>query len=191
MPILVLIKQLIMRKLILLGLLLLSFIVVAQDIDKFEIKKGEGFNDYIIYEIPEISALELKTKTVEFVESKKQTENDEIIKQDKNSITFNYFVSGGVCNNYGKGSTCFDVEVLVEILFKDGKYKYDLIDVYGSQNGIKKTYTTGEMDNFFKSNGKLRNYGEGFIGGLENSVNDYASELNNYLKGKTKIKSEW
>lgn len=178
-----------MKKLTLI-LLLISCTAFAQE--KFTISKGEGFTDYIVYEVPSLSAEELKSKTLEFIESKRQTENDAIIKQSENSVTFNHFVPGGISYEMGYGmNMSYDVEVLVEVSFKDGRYKYVLINAYWSKNAEKKAFTSAEMDNMFRSNGKLKKHGEGFIHGLENSVNGFAIELYNHLNGKTTTKSDW
>ncbi len=152
-----------MKKHFTLGLLMITIFSFGQEA-VFKLTK-DGFTDYVVIPFEGKSQSELYKKTLEWVSMTYKNPKEVILAQIENDyIRIEGFSENlfGANLGMGTGKTWLSMKYQVEIFFKDGKYKFDVID-------MEQKYTTGWMkseinckgeplDNIYKNNGDPKTY---------------------------------
>ncbi len=179
-----------MKKIILSIIILIGITnnAIGQEI-KFEFVK-EGFTDFIVTKCDNKNQSELYKKTIEWI--KLTYKNPEEVIQTKienNLIRIEGSSDNLVCFNIFSNKSCNPARYLVEISFKNNKYKFDVINLeylhstgwfnlgldktnlFYNKKGIRKVYKYfPEIADYFNSlNNELKNH----ILGLKNKKDDW------------------
>ena len=85
--------------------------------------------------------------------------------------------------------TYFDLSYLIEISFKEGKYKFEYTITQLSDNGKKLFYS---YPSFFKKDGSTRKMYKVSVATINNEMNNLSKSFYDYVTGKTENKdSDW
>lgn len=185
-----------MKKIVL--ALLIGFCGFAQETE-FKFSK-EGFTDYVVTEVPGKTQSELYKKAIDWVSVtyknpkeviKAQIENDYIRIQGASSTLVIFNVLGS--------KTYYDSRYQIEISFKDGKYKFDVIEIefytspskYGA--GGWGTLTLTPADYMYNKKGEIKGNYKYFPETLTTYFNSLNKELEAFLKSDAipSKKSDW
>lgn len=172
-----------MKKLILGFLTLVSFYSNAQETE-FVFTSDKGMTDYVISDCLGKTKSDLYAKTNEWVIKTFKNPKEVVIGQTENEfIRIEGFSS--------KFNGVHDATYIVEISFKDGKYKFDPISFilnYGSTRfNLFETFPT-----YFKSDGTVKDRVKVTIDGSKGLMNDLNENLKNYINGIAETKNnDW
>jgi hypothetical protein len=152
----------------LLVLLFVNVICYSQtSIEKFEYTEL-GLNDYVVSEFNSVSKDEIYKKTINWVKETYKNP-DEVLKMkiENEKIRIN-----GIANKLlnVKGYT-YNLEYVIDISFKDNKYKFELISLTYEQVDYKK------IPNFKTDKKMIKYYGK-----IPYDIEDYFNKLNLSLK---------
>jgi hypothetical protein len=129
-----------MKKL-LFSLLLISAFANAQETE-FKFTK-DGFTDYVIGTVPNKTASELYKKTIDWVNITYKNPREVIKAQIENDyIRIEGFKSSMLCKKILLSNICENGRYQIEISFKDGKYKFDVISFKNFPEEIESTFNT-------------------------------------------------
>lgn len=161
----------------LLVLLFVNVICYSQtSIEKFEYTEI-GLNDYVVSEFNSVSKEEIYKKTINWVKETYKNP-DEVMKMkiENEKIRIN-----GIANKIlnVKGYT-YNLEYVIEISFKDDKYKFELITLTHEQGLDYK-----KIPNFKTEKKMIKYYGK-----TPFDIEDYFNKLNLSLKDYVNGKSE-
>lgn len=163
--------------------MIFSFCLFSYSQDtKFTIT-NEGITDYLVTNSDSKTQKEIYTKTMQWVAlTFKNTDaviqsniENELVRIEGYSKKFN-----GVS----------DAEYLIEISFKEGKYKFDPLG-FTIINGINKFDLFATYKTFFKKDGSVKNRVKVSIEGAENLLNGLNIDLKNNVMGDKKDKNDW
>lgn len=150
-----------MRRIILGLLVCFNLAIYGQETD-FKLTK-DGFTDFVVTPVENKTQAEMYKKAIDWISVtfkdpreviKSQIENDYIrIEGSSNSL---------ICVNILGMKNCYLSKYQIEISFKDGKYKFDVIEMslfapasqYSSGGWYPENFV--KMDLYFKDNGELR-----------------------------------
>lgn len=187
-------------KIILLGLLTaVSFYSNAQE-TQFKFVK-EGFTDYVVGNAEGKTTQELYKKTIDWINVTYKNPKEVIKAQIENDyIRIEGSKSSMLCMKTLGLLSCNDVRYQIEISFKDGKYKFDLIKLEQYLAPSKYTVTSGwsevglvNTSYCYKDNGDLRSLFKLYPTAIETEFNSLNTSLNDFLKSDTipSKKSDW
>lgn len=187
-------------------LLLLLFIggsIITHSQDTFKLDKT-GFTDFVVVNLDSLKKQELFDKTINWI---KETYNtpDKVIKAkiDNDKIIFQGVQSPGIKSKVLFTTVFYDLRYRIEISFKDGKYKFDPVqlELYSepskySNGGWADYNLNGLHQSLYKKNGKLRKVFKSFPEGIENCFNRLLLSHQLYLKKQvvkkvTNKKDDW
>lgn len=185
-----------MRKIFYIGLLI-SGICIGQETE-FKFTK-DGFTDYVVVECKDKMANEIYKKTLDWV-SKTYNNPKEVIKAQ---IEYDYIRIEGVSDNLScinvLGKICHDTKYQIEIHFKDGKYKFDIVEIqayyapsqYSAGGWFTEDFT--KMDVYFNKKGEIRGRYKFYPETLPVYFNDLNKSLKEYILSDeiTSKKSDW
>lgn len=185
-----------MKKIVL--ALLIGFCGFAQETE-FKFSK-EGFTDYVVTEVSGKTQSELYKKAIDWVAVtyknpkeviKAQIENDYIRIQGATSTMVVFSIMGS--------KSYYDARYQVEISFKDGKYKFDLIEIeyytpaskYGA--GGWSYLVLSPLDYMYNKKGELKGNFKLIPDNVINHFNALNKDLESFLKSDTipSKKSDW
>lgn len=179
-----------MRKVILGALLLLSTLSFSQETE-FKFSK-EGFTDYVVTKVDSTKTQsELYKKSLEWVQVTYNNPKEVIKAQIENDyIRIEGVSKNAICMKALGMNTCSSARYQIEITFKDGKYKFDVISV--EQYVSPSKYSSGgwytiPIDNTkyaYKDNGEIRNTYKQYPENLENLFNSLNLSLKDFLLSK-------
>lgn len=174
-----------MKKLIL--FILITTLSYAQE-TKFTFKK-EGFTDYVVTQVSGTQS-EIYSKTVNWIKETYKNP-DEVIKMsiENEKVRFQGLKSKFNCYKAMASSVCSDAIYTIEVSFKDGKYKFDVIELVITANGNSFTPDLNDLSIYYKKNGELAKSSESVPASYENLFNDLNESLKQYVT-ETK-KSDW
>jgi hypothetical protein len=175
-----------MKKIIL--LLLITVFANAQDIPKLKLKP-EGVEP-LVFTTEGIKASELYMRSLNWIQE--TYKNPDFVlkaKIENEKIRFEGLAKDAWWYKLMGMKMIYDMKYVVEISFKDGKYKIDYYvgDFYlSSGKGVAIDY-----QDFFKKTGEPRSvYGEA-IPTLEDTINNLSLSFYNYVTGVTKKQNDW
>ncbi len=178
-----------MRKIIYF-IVLLSTISFAQGTEfKFTIN---GFTDYVVTPIQGKSAEELYKKTLEWILITYKNPKKVIVKQaDNDFITIESFSNKLLLFNTN-GKNYYDAKYQIEISFKDGKYKFDVISVNLLNSKNKSDMDLKDLSEYYKKDGSLKTSYKYFPDNFAQFYNDLNNNLKDYLLDLTiDKKNDW
>lgn len=165
---------------------------------EFSINKDEGLTDYIIINCEGKTKEELYKKTIEWI-NKNYNKPSEVIKAQ---VENDYIRFQGVSKNeycfHNMLTVCSDIKYEIEVSFKDGKYKFDVLELSNSYQGSYGITKWSELNfanswTHFKKDGEVRKmYSEtlprisGYFNNLNKSLYDYI-----YNKNETAKSNDW
>lgn len=196
-----------MRKLLLITLLGLSLSIRGQETG-FSFDNAKGMTDFIVIPIEGKSARELYKKSLDWIKVTYSEPSKAILSTIENEYIRFSALGDYICydESYPKivNWDCFKVKYEIEISFKDGKYKFDILSL--QQFETPSQYITGGWKNvpvfttgiteeelskiLFKKDGTLKKQ---YIG-ISKSA-DYFNSLNGsllkYITSSNKSQNDW
>lgn len=158
----------------------------------------EGLTDYVVVETSAIGQAEMYLKAKNWV---KDTFFDpaEVLKADflDDKIRIEGVTPDAFCGKIMGMTSCSDAKYQIEISFKDGKYKFDPIELSFPSTSTQYGYMANVIplkdgSNYYKKSGKVRNkYSENIIASFELVFNSLNTSLKNYLSSEPKAKEDW
>jgi hypothetical protein len=178
-----------MKKLLFI-LLLKSAFANAQEAE-FKFTK-DGFTDYVIGTIPNKTASELYNKTIDWINITYKNPKEVIKAQIENDyIRIEGISSNMLCKKILLSNICENGRYQIEISFKDGKYKFDVILLESYVNASQ--YNSGgwhpvgltNTSYAYKESGELRNTFKSYPEEIESTFNSLNNELKKTLESDT------
>ncbi|WP_456437359.1 DUF4468 domain-containing protein [Psychroserpens sp.] len=161
--------------------------------DKFQYNQM-GLTDYVVKRIDSLSQEQLFKKSINWIKENYKNP-DKVIKAliDTKKIRFEGFKENVICLTSLGLTTCYGANYSIVISFKDGRYKFDPIQLTyripasKHNSGITKDVYFDNGMSFYKDNGLIRNMFSSVPESLEILFNDLNLSLHEYLsKGKAK-----
>ena len=178
-----------MRKLILLLTLFTITLNFAQDNKFFQLDKN-GISDFVVTEVPGKTKEELYNQTLNWI-NKTYKNPDKVIlgKVENDYIRIEgYSDNIYVLNTLGSENRT-DSKYQIEISFKDGKYKFDVIELKYTASGFG--WLDIPFSNFYKKDGEKKAMFK-FSDKIPQYFNDLNKSLLNYIEGKSEqLKNDW
>lgn len=178
-----------MRKLILLLTLFTITLNFAQDNKFFQLDKN-GISDFVVTEVPGKTKEELYNQTLNWI-NKTYKNPDKVIlgKVENDYIRIEgYSDNIYVLNTLGSENRT-DSKYQIEISFKDGKYKFDVIELKYIASGYG--WLDIPFSNFYKKDGEKKAMFK-FSDKIPQYFNDLNKSLLNYIEGKSEqLKNDW
>lgn len=160
--------------------------------NKFSVSKDAGLTKSIVVEIPEKSASDIYAKSLEWI-MKNYKNPDEVIlaKIESDYIRFEGFAPGLFCFSALGSKNCNDVKYQMELAFKDGKYRLEIVSLAdfmkASQFNSAGWRSVGDLSTFaspcFKSSGEVKPMCKDYVVDVPNYFNRLSDGLTAYLKG--------
>jgi hypothetical protein len=169
-----------MKKFYLLTFIFYLNLVCAQETE-FTFTK-DGFTDYVVIQCTDKTKEEIYKKTINWINFTYKNPNKVILAKIENDyIRIQGFASDILCFNT-LGKNCYNADYQIEVSFKDGKYKFDLIEVnlLGTQSDPKIELV--DMNVYFKKDGKIKSNYKYFIEPFLKYFNGLNSSLENFIK---------
>ena len=171
-----------MKKTLLMLLISVSFYSNAQG-SEFTFNSKNGMTDYLVSECKGKTQSELYITTNEWIVKSFKNSNEVIQGQTEKE----FIRIEGFTKNF---NGAHDATYVVEISFKDGKYKFDpksFIMTYGTNVfNLFETYPS-----YFKSDGSTKDRVKVTIDGATNLMNDLNKELKSFISDNEVIKDTW
>jgi hypothetical protein len=180
-----------MKKLLLSLVLLLFTILSFGQETEFKFTK-EGFTDYVITKVDSSKTQsELYKRALDWVQVTYKNPKEVLLAQIENDyIRFEGVEKYKLCTKSLGATTCFDIRYQIEVSFKNGKYKFDVIKV---EQYIKTSqYSAGgwydfpinNTSSYYKDNGEIRQMWKLYPESLENVFNSLNLSLKNFMLNK-------
>lgn len=167
-----------MKKTILFLAIIISVFGFSQNISptKYEITK-DGFTDYIVSEVPGKTKEEIYTKTLEWINKNYQNPEKVIMGKVENDYIR---IEGIESNLFCIPADCQDGKYQIEISFKDGKYKFDVISLHQKISDWIVVDFNQNKSFYFDSNGLKKKFDKyqsipAYFNTLNKSLSDYIS----------------
>jgi hypothetical protein len=158
-----------------------------------------GLSDYVVTNTEGESQKQLYQKTIDWV-LKTYSDPSEVIKSqiENEYIRIEGSTSELICYS-ALGKRCGETKYQIEISFKDGKYKFDVLHIleYNTQtryNSVLWTeFNITDASDYYKNSGKIKSvykYIETMVPDYFNSIN---ADLKTFIKNdlETNIKNDW
>ncbi|MDD2986180.1 DUF4468 domain-containing protein [Flavobacterium sp.] len=162
---------------------------------KFEFTK-DGFTDFLVTEIPDLKATEIYTKTLNWIKEN-YNNPDEVIKMTivNEKIRINGYSKSYTCANSMGVKVCSDANYIIEISFKDNKYKIDPIELSSlnpDNPTVKSNFDFNNTEIYFDKKGELKKFTKDFPKDVEFLFNGINESLKNYILGLNKdVENDW
>lgn len=164
-------------------ILIFSFQIFGQGEhpEKFEYSEN-GINDFIVANVDGKSTNDIYNKTINWIkETYKNPDNVLKMKIENEQVRINGIASGLLSVK----NMDFTLDYVIEISFKEGRYKFDLISLTTTESGTDYK----KIPNFKTDKKLVKNFGES-PQRIENYFNGLNESLTNYILGKKK-KDDW
>lgn len=155
-------KLIIMKKVMLSFLILVSFYSNSQEVE-FTFTSEKGLTDFIVTPVEGKAAADIYKKIIDWIKVTYKDPSKVILSTIENEyIRFEGASSTIYCIN-AMGKTCYNTKYQIEISIKDGKYKFDIVDVQSYIDSWIKNPVFNDVlskDNssyYFKKDGTLKN----------------------------------
>jgi hypothetical protein len=153
----------------------------------------DGFSDYVVTDCKDKSAAELYKKTIDWISVTFNNPKEVLKAQIENDyLRFKSVEENLFCLNQ---AMCSDMKYQIEVSFKDGKYKFDIIALDQDMPEIGWIHFTGLEDGkfYFNENGEVKPKFKQiaieipkYFNSLNSSLKDYIINVNYY-----KNKNDW
>jgi hypothetical protein len=180
-----------MKNLLAFTLLFITSFLFAQS-TTFEFSK-EGFTDFVVTDTPNLTANEIYLKTINWIKENYKNP-DEVIKMtiENEKLRFEGVRENALCVK-AMGNVCSSARYVIEVSFKDGRYKFDPISVsFFNQMGNGYNVPMNETGKVYYKNGKILKGSEEVPEMFESLFNGLNESLKNYVLGvNKKIDEDW
>lgn len=184
-----------MKKIITIFTLLYSFLSFGQE-KEFTFTKS-GLSDFVVTESEGKTQIELYKKCTDWVSLTYKNPKEVIKAKIENEyIRIEGFSNDIVCYNY-MGKRCSDTKYEIEISFKDGRYKFDVLSISELNNMSKSiSWTNFEINNpvaIYDKKGEIKKSYKYIPEMVPAYFNNLNLELKNFLKSDSipSKKSDW
>jgi hypothetical protein len=168
-----------MKSIILISLMTMSISGFSQDVS-FKVT-SESITDFLITPCENKTQIEIYKKTIEWISITFKNSKQVIQSQIENDmIRIEGFTESF---NGGPSSAVY----LIEISFKEGKYKFDPLE-FTIINGVNKFKFFPNFATYFKSDGSVKERLKDTVSGVEDTFNVLNLSLKEYIMEK---KSDW
>ena len=172
---------------------------------EFTFDNQKGMTDYIVRTVENKTASEIYKKVIEWIKVTYKNPDKVILSTiDDEYVRFEGFSSAIWCVSALGMKTCYDTKYQIEISFKDGKYKFDIIGMeyylspskYSSGGWIdlgifSKNMTTKEqLDIIYKKDGSFRSSFK-HIPNVPIYFNNLNKSLMEYINSESPAKGDW
>lgn len=169
---------------IVIAMLMICSISFAQDKFTYDVK---GLTDYVVKDNT-MSTADVYKKTINWIKEN-YVNPDEVIKMtiDNEKLRFE-----GVAQNFNcYGSVCADGTYMIEVTFKDGKYKFDPISLRMSvASGKSFDVPLSDFSIYYNKKGELKKSADESLDKFANLFNGLSKSLDDYINDRVK-KSDW
>lgn len=160
----------------------------------------EGFTDYVVTQCEGKTQTELYKKALDWVSVTYKNPKEVIKAQIENDyIRIEGSSDNLLCKKVLLSTMCDNAKYQIEISFKEGKYKFDIINISGYSTGSQ--YSSGgwydvkfdNMSEYYKNNGEIRSMYKNYPSLFSETFNGLNISLKDFLKSD-KIpskKSDW
>lgn len=169
---------------IIISMLMICSMSFAQDKFTYDIK---GLTDYVVKDNT-MSAPDMYKKAINWIKENyvnpieviKMTIENEKIRYEGMEKNFNCY-----------SSVCADATYMIEITFKDGKYKFDPISLKMSvASGKSFEVPLSDFSIYYDKKGELRKTGDKSLDKFSELFNSLSQRLDDYINDRVK-KSDW
>ena len=116
----------------------------------------DGITDFVVTNIDNKTQSELYKKTIDWVDVTFKNPKEVIKAQIENDyIRIEGFSKELLCFN-SMGKAFYDANYVIEISFKDGKYKFDLVSITLLNTKSEPNIELKNMNEYYKENGNIR-----------------------------------
>lgn len=172
------------------------FVSTVMNAQNFDYDENGLYPKYVVTELDKLDKQQLFGKTINWVKET-YVNPDEVIKTtiDNEKIRITGSKSSYICQKALGFSHCFDVRYTIEVSFKEGKYKFEPLQLevfqtstnYSGSGWQNIDLNSGEM--YFRR-GKARNISKDFVVKIPKLFNVINKELKLYLSTKQKVENE-
>jgi len=184
-----------MKKIVLIIVLSVTTYSFGQD-NEFKFSK-EGFTDYIVTPVENKTQNELYAKTLQWVSLTFKEPRDVVKATIENEyIRIEGYSKELICYSY-MGKRCGDTKYEIEISFKDGKYKFDVLSISEYNNMSKSIMWTDfnivDTSNYYDKKGSVKSSYKFIAETVPGFFNNLNLDLKSYLVSDAipSKKSEW
>jgi hypothetical protein len=171
-------------------LLLMAFITTSTFAQETEFKfSKDGLTDFIVGSF-DGSAKELYNRTLSWI--KENNKDTEAIKSlvENEKITFQGVKENFICNKAGGTTVCSKATYTIEMIFKDGKYKFDVTEiVLKDVNGKIVRPNLNDFSEYYDKDGNLKKYMNDVPAAYQNLFNGLNKSLLTYMEKKKKAEN--
>lgn len=189
-----------MKQIITIVTLLCSGVLFSQE-TAFTFTK-DGFTDFVVVSVPNKTQAELYKKTLDWVSVTYNNPKEVIKAQIENDyIRIEGVKENALCMNVMLSRMCDDVKYQIEISFKEGKYKFDVVSVQQFLKTSEVSVISGWREcgfmnttaGFYKSNGELKNVFKDYPQESTSMFNEINDKLKDFLLSDSipSKKSDW
>lgn len=171
--------------------LLISGFCFAQETE-FSFTKN-GFTDYVVREVAGKTKEELYKKAIDWVSVTYKNPKEVLKAQIENEyIRITGFSSNLLLFN-AMGKRYYDADYTIEISFKEGKYKFDVISVNLLGTNSEPKMELSDMSEYYKSNGQIKSNYKYFPDNFANFFNNLNKDLFEFLSSDNipSKKNDW
>ncbi len=178
-----------MRKIIYLLILVSSFSFSQGAEFKFSVN---GFTDFVVTPVEGKSATELYKKTIDWILTTYKNPKKANLEQIENKfIRIEGFADKLLLFN-NSGKNFYDAKYQIEISFKDGKYKFDVISVNLLNTKSKPEMELNDMSEYYKKDGGLKTSYKYFPDNFAQFFNNLNNDLKKYILNLEETKkNDW
>lgn len=170
-------------------LLLMAFVTASTFAQETEFKfSKDGLTDFIVttYDSP---AKDSYNRALAWVKENKGYKILSSVENEK--ITFQGVKDNFLCSKAGGTNVCSFATFTIEVTFKDGRYKFDALDLT-EKSSNSTTYFMHELKDFseyYNKDGSLKKYKDGVSVAYETLFNDLNKSLIAFMDKKKKAEN--
>lgn len=177
---------------IILGLLMLFTVLGFSQETEFKFTK-DGFTDYVVTDCKDKTAAELYKKTIDWISTTYNNPKEVIKAQIENDyLRFESVEKNLFCL---KPTLCSNMKYQIEVSFKDGKYKFDLLALDQDMPDVGWVHFGGLEDGkfYFNENGEVKSKFKIIADDIPKYFNSLNKSLYDFIinGGSTKKKNDW
>jgi hypothetical protein len=153
----------------------------------------DGFTDFVVNECPGKTQNELYKKSIDWLAVTYNNPKEVLKAQIENDyIRIEGFSKNLLCFG-GMGKTYYDANYQIEISFKEGKYKFDVISVTLLNTKSDPKIELEDMNEYYKSNGSIKGIYKYFPEVFPAFFNDLNKNLSEFINNNTASskKGDW
>lgn len=183
-----------MKKIILVLVLIVSQLSFGQE-KEFTFTK-DGFTDFVVTDCSGKTQAELYKKCMDWISVTYKNPKEVLKAQIENDyIRFEGSKDGLICTNGFGVKSCYNTKYQIEVSFKEGKYKFDIIDMkfyLGAQYGWIDFPLNG-VKSYYDKNGIIKKMNKHYPEMIPPYFNDLNKSLNDFIVSNEipSKKSDW